>query len=169
MLIATCVRAIALASCLLASGAIAQEMTAAETFGEWALFTDRNTPSQFCFVTSEPKSSEPQDTQRKPPRAYISAWPKDGVKGEISFRMGFPIKKDGDVKVTINAAAFKLFGAMDRAYVAEPTQELKLVEAMKKGSQMKVTATSDRGPSITDTYSLTGLRQALSKLQSLCF
>ncbi len=60
----------------------------------------------------------------------------------------------------VGAEKYVLFGREDRAYVADPTEELKLVEAMKKGQKLVIQATSERGTTTTDTYSLQGFLQA---------
>jgi Invasion associated locus B (IalB) protein len=147
----------------------AETVTRLETIGDWTLYADGNTPHLFCFVTSEPQASDPKTASRDAPRAYISAWPKDGVKGEVSFRMGFPVKKDSEGSAAVAAATYKLFGASDRAFVKDATQELKLIETLKSATQLTVAATSERGTAVTDTYSLTGLAAALQKLQTACF
>lgn len=149
--------------------AAADAMTKVDTFGDWLLLADSNTPHSFCFVTSEPKSSEPKDAARDAPRAYVSAWPKDGIRGEVSFRVGFRVKKQGEGMAKVNANGFRLFGSNDRAFVKDATQELKLVEAMKKGGSLTVEIGSEKGVTVVDKYSLTGLGQALQKLQQTCF
>jgi hypothetical protein len=159
----------ALVSAVLAGGAQAQSVTKAGTFGDWSLYTDDKKPHQFCFVASEPKSSEPADAARDAPHLYISAWPKDGVKAEVSFLLGFPTKKNSEITASIAPAGFKLFANDDRAFVQDSTQELKLVEAMKKASKLTVTATMQTGVAVSDGYSLSGLAQAMSELQSSCF
>jgi hypothetical protein len=138
-------------------------------FGDWSLYIDDKKPHQFCFVASEPKSSEPPDTAREPAHIYISAWPKDGVKTEVSVLLGFPPKKNTEVTASVAPAGFKMFANDDRAFVQDPTQELKLVDAMKKGSKLSVSATTQTGVAVTDSYSLSGLGQAMSELQSSCF
>jgi hypothetical protein len=152
----------------LVSPAVAETMTRVDNYGDWTLLTDSATPHLFCFVTSEPKSSTPTDVQRQAPRAYISAWPRDGIRGEVSFRMGFAIKKSAQGTASVGAGGFKLFGSRDRAFVSDSTQELKLIEAMRKGSSMTVAIGSDKG-TVTDTYSLSGVAAALQKLQDTCF
>jgi invasion protein IalB len=146
----------------------AETMTRVDTYGDWTLLTDSETPHLFCFVTSEPKSSAPSDTQRQAPRAYVSAWPKDGIRSEVSFRVGFKLKKSTQGTASVGAGGFKLFGSSDRAFVSDSTQELKLLEAMRKGSTMAVAIASEHG-TVTDTYSLSGVAAALQKLQETCF
>ena len=103
------------------------------------------------------------------PTSDISAWPKDGVKTEISFRMGFPVMAASEPSVNIGEAQFKLFANEDRIYVKDPTQEPKLVDVMKKGTDLKAAVTSERGTTVTDSYSLSGLGQAMGKLQDECY
>ena len=162
---------IVLVLALIAASAPARAQTVSKitSIGGWALYADGETKHAFCFITSEPKSSAPPGASRDAPRLYISSWPKDGVKTEISFRMGFPVKKDTEATAKIDAATFKLFGSGDRVYVQDGGQELKLVEAMRKGVSLSIEATSERGTVVTDTYGLAGLGQALENLQKVCF
>ncbi len=153
----------------LAAAAKAETVTKIETVSDWSLYADGASPHKFCFVSSEPKSSDPADTAREAPRAYISAWPKDGVKAEVSFRLGFPVKKGTEISASVAPAGFQLFANDDRAFVKDATQELKLVEAMKKGSKLTLASKTQTGVAVTDTYSLTGLGAALQKLQETCF
>lgn len=165
------VRAIILAFCAVAwaAQAHAQEVSKLTSIMDWSLYTDGKTPHLFCFITSEPKSSAPADTPRDPPRLYISAWPKDGVKGELSVRLGFPAKKGADISAVVGPSSFRMFASDERAYVQDATSELKLLEAMRKGSKLTVTATTATGTEVTDSYSLSGLGQALTELQTTCF
>jgi invasion protein IalB len=156
--------AVALAAC---AGAVqAQGANKLGTFGNWTVNATPDAANKTCFAATQPTQKEPAGANRAPVVFYISAWPKEGVKSEISVKLGYKIK--GDVTVTIGMAAFTLFGKDDRAFVADPTQELKLLDEMRKGSKLVVQATSERGTATTDTYSLAGLSQALKSLGQSC-
>lgn len=157
------------AGCVLAGPAYGQTVVKAATFADWSLYTDDKKPHQFCFIASEPKGSDPPDASRAAPRIYISAWPKDGVKAEVSFLLGFAPKKTSEITASIPPSGYKMFASDDRAFVQDPTQELKLVEAMKKGSKLTISAATQSGGTVTDTYSLSGLGQAMQELQTTCF
>ena len=156
----------AVATGLLAAPAHAQDVSKLTSIVDWSLYTDSEKPHAFCFLTSTPKSANASSDSA---RIYISAWPKEGVKAEPSVRLGFATKKGSEITAAIGAQSFTLFADKERAYVADATSELKLVEAMRKGSKLAVTATDASGTSITDTYSLAGLGQAMQELQSTCF
>lgn len=137
-------------------------------YQSWTLFMHKADKGTTCFVASQPTEMLPKGANRDAAYFYISAWPKEGVKTEVSVKLGYPIKKGAQVSVKIGSDPFKLFADDERGFVADPTEELKLIEAMKKGSTMQVQATSQRGTDTTDTYSLAGLKQALQGLAEKC-
>lgn len=160
---------IAIASAfLIAATSAASAANLVKTFRDWSLFSHSESQNKICFAASQPKESAPADSKRDPAFFYISAWPKDGVKSEVSVRLGYPIKKGSTVTVDIGGATFDLFAKDDKAFVADPTQELKLIEAMKRGTIMKVQASPEQGATTSDSYSLMGISNALEGLASEC-
>lgn len=138
------------------------------TAGDWIIHQNSGEGPKTCFAATQPKIKEPAGANRAKVVLYVSAWPKDGVKSEVSVKLGYKIKPDTQVAVTVGEDAFQLFGDEDRAYVADSGEEQKLVEAMKKGSKLVVKATSTRGTETTDTYSLNGLGPALDAIAAAC-
>jgi len=157
-----------LAAILAPLSANAQATTVEGTFGAWSLYANESAGSKLCFAAASPTEKKPATANRGPTLLYVSAWPKDGIRSEVSVKLGYPLKPDSTVTVTIGTDTFSLFPKEERAYVADATQELKLVEALKKGSKADVTATSARGTETTDTYTLSGLTQALTELSKTC-
>ena len=158
-------------SLLWASGtAVAQAQGALEVGrrGAWIIHQTPDAASQVCFAATSPVAKEPATANRSRMLLYVSAWPKEGVKAEVSVKLGYPIKTGSDITITVGDDAFTLFPKDDRAFVSDATEELKLLEAMKKGSKLIVQATSERGTATTDTYSLAGLTQALQALAASC-
>lgn len=169
MFAATARMGVAAVGLALASGAVtAQSVKTIGTFSSWTTFTHGEAASLLCFATSQPSKQEPANAKRDPAFIYVSSWPKDGVKTEISVKIGYALRKGSDVTLSVGSTKFKLFANGDRAYVADATEELKLLEAMRKGSTMTVQGTSERGTATTDTYSLAGISQALQALATNC-
>lgn len=137
-------------------------------FGDWIVHRNAGDGPKICFAATQPRIKEPAGANRAKIVLYVSAWPKEGVKSEVSIKLGYRIKADSSVAVTIGTDSFQLFAEEDRAYVSDATEELKLIDAMKKGSKLVVQATSTKGTQTTDTYSLNGLGQALQAIASAC-
>jgi hypothetical protein len=157
-----------LALALLWSPAVAQTAVELGRYGDWSLHQGDQEGHRICFAASQPKEKSPPGANRAKTLLYVSAWPKEGVKSEISVKLGYPIKSGSEVTVTVGNDVFKLFPKEERAYVDDQTEELKLIEAMKKGSKLVVQATSERGTATTDVYSLAGLSQALQVMTQTC-
>ncbi len=151
-----------------AGAAAAQGANKLGAYGNWSLNATPDAASKTCFAAASPTQKEPANANRAPVILYVSAWPKEGVKSEISFKLGYRIKGDSDVVVTVGTATYKLFAKDDRAFIADATQELKLLDEMKKGAKLQIQATSERGTATTDTYSLAGLSQALKAMAASC-
>ncbi len=166
--ISAIVSALLLGSLVALPQAPGQTTKPANVFGDWTAHAHQDAKAKICYAASQPKTQEPKGAKRDPAFFYVSAWPKDGVKTEVSVKIGYPLKKDSEVTVTVGKDAFKLFTNSERAFVSDPAQELQLVETMKKGSTMLVRGTSERGTATTDTYSLNGLPQAMQALTELC-
>lgn len=147
--------------------AYAEGAVVAGHFGDWALHISEGASHKICFAATEPKQKEPAVANRATALLYISAWPKEGVKSEFSVKLGYPVKAQS-ATVSVGKDTFKLLVKEERAYVSDATEELKLIEAMKKGSDIVVRATSERGTATTDTYSLSGISQALKALETAC-
>lgn len=139
-----------------------------KTYRDWSLFAHDKSENKICFAATQPKDSSPAGASREGVFFYVSAWPKDGIKTEISIRLGYQIKEGSTVRVSVGSNSFDLFAKDDNAFVADATDELKLIDAMKRGSSMKVDATSDAGSATSDTYSLMGVSAALRGLSNNC-
>lgn len=164
----TVAAAVGLALALASSAGMAQSVKTIGTFSSWTSFTHGEAASLLCFATAQPSKQEPSGAKRDPAFVYVSSWPRDGVKAEISVKIGYALRKGSDVTLAVGSSTFKLFAHGDRAYVADATEELKLLEAMRRGSTMTVRGTSERGTSTTDTYSLAGITQALQAVATNC-
>lgn len=151
-----------------AAQAQAEGAIVAGRFSDWSVHVSEGPTHKICFAVSEPKKKLPSVANRATALIYISAWPKDGVRTEFSVKLGYPIKGAAPITAEVGTDSFKLFAKEERAYVADATEELKLIEAMKKGSDLVVKATSERGTATADTYSLSGLSQALKALETKC-
>ncbi|MEQ8824099.1 MAG: invasion associated locus B family protein [Filomicrobium sp.] len=153
---------------VVATGTAASAAQLVKTYRDWSVFSHEQSSKKICFAATQPKDTAPEGANRDGVFFYVSAWPKDGVKSEVSVRLGYKIQKGSTVTVSVGNASFDLFAKDDKAFVADATEELKLIEAMKRGSSMKVEATSDSGSSTADTYSLMGISAALKGLSATC-
>ena len=124
------VRAACAVAALVATPALAQEVTLLEKFKDWSAYAATGSP-KVCFAVAKPTSSTPKTVKRGPIFFYISQWPADKVVNEISVKMGYPFAAGAKATLTIGTAKFEMFTKDEGAFVEKPDMEAKLIEAMK--------------------------------------
>ena len=164
----TAIAIVTLAVGLQTSPALAKPSELIKRFSDWAAYRHTSGNERYCFILAAPDSKKPTNVKRGPIVVHITAWPKHGIRAQLSVKIGYRFKAGVPVGVAIGNQRFSLFTKNDRAFVDSPTDELKLIEAMKKGNRMVVTGQSERGTVTTDVYSLIGFSQALKMMTSSC-
>lgn len=161
---------IAMAACavLLATPAFAQGTQVVRTFDAWTLYSHKGAPGDICFVSTQPRETKPAELQRDRAYFYVSSWIKDGIRNQISVLLGYDLADQAAIEVEIGNRKFQLFAKDGKGFVGDATQELQLIDAMKRGNFMTVNATTKDGVETSDTYSLIGATAAMNSLSGNC-
>lgn len=163
------------------------------TYGDWSVYQGDSGKNRICYALATPKERDPDDLKRDPGYAFISERPSERVRNEVSFVMGFDLggadvkdakdakdskdKKKTDKKpkaesatptAIVGDASFDLLPKISNLWVKNPAEESQLIDAMRKGSQLKINAPSKKGNQTVDTYSLTGFSQAIDRALKDC-
>lgn len=139
-----------------------------KSFRDWSAYSYTGDKKTICFAVSQPKDIQPKNIDRGDVYFYVSTWPKDSVRQEISVKAGYSFQKGGTTTATIGSNVFELFTDEDKAFVESPEQEVQLVSAMRRGSKMTIRGRSARGTETTDVYSLSGITAALKFVSLNC-
>lgn len=162
---------IAIASTLLLAGtnlvaAQAPSPTRIQQFKAWGAYSYKSGNSTVCYVLSVPTSKEPASVDHGDIFFIISQRPGQNISYEPQAMVGYTLKADSKVNVTIDKKNFVMFVKDKAAWVENAAEEPALVAAMKGGSSMTVKATSLRGTGTSYSYSLAGLSQALKQIET---
>ncbi len=162
---------LALSAALAAAPALAQAPKNASQLGifkEWGVYTASVPKGKTCFVGAKPTESEldpkPKQASRDPVYLFVTTRPAEKVRNEVSVRSGYTHKEGSDVTAEIGKEKFTLFVNGDGAWVKEPADETRLINAMRKGAKLVVKGVSKRGTHTTDTYALAGFAQAMDRM-----
>src|SRR5215203_2115193 len=140
------------------------------TYGDWGAYTAAPGGEKVCFALAKPKTSrtEPAGRKRDPAYIFISTRPAENVKNEVSVIIGYPFKPSSDATAEIGTAKFAMYTQNDGAWIKNVAEEARMIEAMRKGSDLTVKGASGRGTASTDQFSLKGLAQALDRADQEC-
>jgi invasion protein IalB len=150
----------------------ASEPNLMASFKDWHVYNQGAGADRSCFVVSPPQQMNPAGVNRGAVFFMITSWPQRKVLNQPSVVPGYPYKDMSMVTVQVGSDKFAFFtqneGGNGGAWMESATDEQKLVGAMKRGSALSVTGTSQRGTLTRDNYSLAGFSAALDKLASDC-
>lgn len=139
-----------------------------QTYGDWAAYAIKGEKTRTCYAVSAPKERQPASLKRDPGFFFVTHRPTEGVRSELSFSVGFDVKANAPAKAEIGAASFELIAKGRDLWIKNAAEEAKALDALRKGSRLVVKAQSLRGNMSTDVYSLSGLAQALDRIQKEC-
>jgi Invasion associated locus B (IalB) protein len=139
-------------------------------YGEWGAYAANPGGRKVCFALAKPASSQtkPANRPRDAVYAFVSSRPAEKVKDEVSVIIGYAFKPASEATAEIGSAKFAMYTQADGAWIKNAAEENRLVEAMRKGSDLVVKGVSGRGTESTDTFSLRGLAQALDRAAQEC-
>jgi invasion protein IalB len=139
------------------------------TYGDWGAYSTQGGKAKICYALAQPKERTPASLKKEQAYIFISNRPAEGVKNEISVIMGVPLKEGAaEAKAEVGAATFDLVSKGQNAWVKNAADETRFIDAMKKGSKLTVKGTLVKGGAATDSYSLSGLGQALDRVVKDC-
>ena len=164
MFVKTLLPAIALTAVATAA-AYAQSPTRMNQFNAWGAYSYDSSNGKVCYVLSVPTGAEPADVDHGDNFFLISQRPGQNVSYEPQAMMGYPLREDSKVNVTIDGREFTLFSRGNSAWVENAAEEPALVSAMRAGASMTVEAMSGRGTSTSYSYSLSGVTAALDEIE----
>jgi invasion protein IalB len=139
-------------------------------YGDWGAYAATPGGRKVCFSIAKPKSAQTNPAGRKRDQAYVfvSSRPAENVRNEVSVIIGYPFKDKTDATAEIGADKFAMYTLNDGAWIKNVAEEARMVEAMRKGSDLTVKGMSGHGTESTDQYSLKGLSQALDRATQEC-
>jgi len=137
-------------------------------YGDWGAFLAVSGKDKTCYALASPKERQPSSLKRDQAYVFISSRPAENVRNEISIIMGFAMKDGGEARAEVGSTTFDLIAKGPNAWVKNPAEEGRFIDALKKGGKLVVKASSIKGNATTDTYPLSGFSQALDRVQKEC-
>lgn len=163
------------------SGLFASPASAAEApkllgkYDDWAAYAYGTGKDRICYVLSEPKQQLPKGATRGDVYFMVTHRPGRNIRNEISMRIGYPFSATSKPFAMIDGTRFQMFSGVSEggehqnwAWLDNAKDEGKMVRALRAGASMIIKGTSSRNTLTTDTYSLKGSSNALTKIDGAC-
>ena len=122
----------------------------------------------YCYIGSLAIESDlPSDKKRGD--FYVLVYKNIGNPDTVvQIEAGYNYKVPSDIIVNIDKGNYKFYTTEDLSTAAWTEEDSKVIFAMKKGLELKVTGESSRGTVTIDTYTLNGFTAVYNKLIEEC-
>jgi hypothetical protein len=141
-------------------------------FGNWSAYSSGTGASLTCYALSKPRASRPAGAKRSAIYLMISDWPARKVKAEPQVVYGYQAKENGAAALGVGPDKFSFFirnsGKDGSAWLQQLNDNPRLITAMQGGVSAVASGVSSKGTKTSDTYSLSGFNDALTKIHAVC-
>jgi hypothetical protein len=130
----------------------------------WGSYRAQAEGGKTCYILSIPTEKQPSDRDHGEVFFMLAQHPGQSGSLEAQFKVGYPLKDDSKVTLDIDGKKFTMFTRGDSAWLENPAEEGAVVDSMRSGKAMSLTAFSRRGTQTSYTYSLSGVSASLKDI-----
>ena len=146
----------------------AEELKKIGKFKDWETLVLNKDNELTCFAQTKPVLQSPKANKRES-RLFVSFRPNDKIVDEVSTTSGYEFNSQNSILATSGKKKYKFDIAQDSfAWISSNKVEKKMINTMKKGSRIMITAYNKSGSQTIDHYSLLGFTKAYNTAKKSC-
>ena len=136
-------------------------------YSDWVVFTEDVGGERLCYAATQATDKAPRSADHGDVWFYVSNWRSGKARNQPSLKVGYELRGDLPGKAKIGRSDWSLFGVGREAF-AQDADDAQLVRQLKRGSELRVEATSARNTRVTYHFSLAGSSNAIDRANSIC-
>ncbi|MEC9343645.1 MAG: invasion associated locus B family protein [Pseudomonadota bacterium] len=151
-------------SVALSGAAFAQAATRIKQNNAWGSYSHQGNNGKICYILSMPTEKNPSDRDHGDVFFMLAQHPGQNVTLEPQFKVGYAFEDNSKVVLDIDGKKFNMFTRGQNAWMENPAEDTLVVDAMKAGREMSLSAVSRRGTQTRYVYSLSGVTASLDDI-----
>lgn len=136
-------------------------------YNDWRVYTEGEGRNMVCFAAVEPTDMAPKSANHGEVTFYVAAFKSGAATSQPSLRVGYTLRTDLAPQAIIGRDKFQMYASGQEAFFPDD-REKPLIEALKKGQELRVEAASVKDARTAYHFSLKGSRDAIDKAKALC-
>ncbi len=148
--------------------ALAAEPQQVATYRDWMVFTYDTGSDVICYAVTEPQDVSPSSARHGDVFFSVSTWKSGAATNQPSFMAGYDLQDGSEPTVRVGSDRWEMFSAEKEGFIEAVSEENRLIGAMRRGREMRVSATSARSTATNYTFSLLGITAALERAEQAC-
>ncbi|MFT6660111.1 invasion associated locus B family protein [Maricaulis maris] len=137
-------------------------------YSDWRVFTRNTDAGMSCYALSRPTDSTPRAHEHGSVYFLVASWQSGAVEEQPSLLVGYDLRPTSPPQVRVGSDRFDMFADGQEGFLDDLDEEDDLIRAMRRGSVMRVTATTLDGVATAYEFSLSGVTAALERAETLC-
>ena len=149
------------------AGQAVAEVKAIGRYKDWRVYTQTLGRDTVCFAATEPTDRSPKNVSHGEVSFYVATWKSGAARNQPSLKVGYPLRADLAPVAVVGRERFRMFASGQEAFVPD-REERALLDAIKKGTELRVEAASAKDARTAYSFSLKGSTDAIEKARALC-
>lgn len=141
--------------------------TAIGRYKDWTVFTQTVNGETLCYAATEATDKAPKSADHGDIWFFVSNWKSGKARSQPSLKVGYDLRADLPARASVGRSGWTMYGVGREAF-AQNRDDAKLVDALKRGSELHVEAVSSRNTKVSYHFSLSGSSAAIDKAASIC-
>ena len=138
------------------------------TYKDWFVYTNGEGQERVCYAVTVPKDRSPASVNHGDVYVMIATWANGAATEQPSFMAGYPLRDAPEPEMRVGSSRFEMFTSGNEGFIEAGEDEERLVAAMRRGADMRLSAMSERGTATDYTFSLLGVSNALDRAARAC-
>lgn len=155
------------AICML-EGAVAAEPAAVATYRDWSVFVRDIDGGKVCFAATEANDKSPKSVNHGDVFFLVSSWGSGAATEQPSLMTGYTLNAKPEPTLRIGSDKWEMYASDNEAFIEANSEEQRLIRAMRRGADMRISAVSQRGTATSYVISLRGISAALDRVKREC-
>jgi len=148
--------------------ASAQQPEAKATYRDWNVFVRETDGDKICFAATEATDKSPKSVNHGDVFFLIATWKSGSAKEQPSLMTGYTLNAKPEPVLRIGSDKWDMYSSENEAFIESASEEQRLIRAMRRGADMRISAVSQRGTATSYIISLRGVSAALDRAQEEC-
>ena len=135
-------------------------------FKDWAVYKDSVNGEPVCYATTRATDKAPKAADHGDVVFFVTYFRGNRLP-QNSVRVNYKFREDLPAKAVVSNRSWKLYSVANEIF-ANNNDETAIADALRKGSELKVEAMSERNTEVAYHFSLSGSSGAIDKAKALC-
>ncbi len=138
------------------------------TFKKWSVFVKEDGGERICYAATDAQELAPASVNHGSVFFLVASWKSGAARNQPSLMTGYQLNAAPAPAIRIDSEKWEMYTDDNEAFIERSADEARLIAAMKRGAEMRVSAVSSRGTATSYVFSLSGVSAALARVEEAC-